>query len=396
MADQDRRGYDDDYRQRGNRDWTDRAADEMRTWVGDDEARRRRQQDEQREGQDRQRSWRDQGDGSVERYRGDSDRSYYAQGGPGGPSRRQGQSQDESHRNGPYSQDGERQYGQYPSRQYGSASDRDRGYSDSYGGSYGGGSFAREDEQRYGSNRGGWGTGQDRSWGNGQNQNRQDSEPSWGSSGSYGRSQGAGSFGGGRASGRDNYGTDRGQGGAAWSTGGGYGGATSFGSPGGGWAGDAPSGGPGMRESYSGRGPKGYQRSDDRIREDVSDRLEQDHGVDASDITVEVQHGEVTLSGTITSRDQKRRAEDCAESVSGVREVINNLRASRYDSRGPTATAAEASSSLLGLGGQPSREDEEKPVTAATGKASDGTPQGTQKAGTKPRTGSPGTPSLSA
>ena len=81
--------------------------------------------------------------------------------------------------------------------------------------------------------------------------------------------------------------------------------------------------------SFSGRGPKGYQRSDERIREDVCDRLADDPMIDASDIEVIVKNAEVTLSGTVRERDDKRRSEDSAENVSGVREVHNNLRVNR-------------------------------------------------------------------
>jgi hypothetical protein len=77
---------------------------------------------------------------------------------------------------------------------------------------------------------------------------------------------------------------------------------------------------------HRGRGPKGYQRSDERIRDDVSDRLTDDPHIDASDIEVAVQNREVTLSGTVSSRFEKRHAEDIAESVSGVAHVQNNLR----------------------------------------------------------------------
>ena len=80
------------------------------------------------------------------------------------------------------------------------------------------------------------------------------------------------------------------------------------------------------REDYTGRGPKNYRRPDERILEDVSDRLTDDAMVDATEITVEVKEGEVTLTGTVRDRDQKRRAEDLAERVSGVRDVINGLR----------------------------------------------------------------------
>jgi osmotically-inducible protein OsmY len=76
---------------------------------------------------------------------------------------------------------------------------------------------------------------------------------------------------------------------------------------------------------HRGKGPKGYSRSDDRIREDVSDRLSDDDYVDASDIDVQVNNSEVILSGTVDSREAKRRAEDIAERISGVRNVENRL-----------------------------------------------------------------------
>lgn len=79
------------------------------------------------------------------------------------------------------------------------------------------------------------------------------------------------------------------------------------------------------RGSFRGRGPKGYVRPDDRIREDVCDRLTDDPAIDASNIEVQVGGGEVTLSGTVDSRDEKRRAEDAIDSVSGLRDVRNML-----------------------------------------------------------------------
>lgn len=96
------------------------------------------------------------------------------------------------------------------------------------------------------------------------------------------------------------------------------------------------------RSNY-GRGPKGYTRSDERIRDDVSDRLTDDWLVDASEIEVSVSSGEVTLTGFVDTRDAKRRAEDCAEEVSGVRHVQNNLRIqSRGDPSVPVAAAYSA------------------------------------------------------
>ena len=54
-----------------------------------------------------------------------------------------------------------------------------------------------------------------------------------------------------------------------------------------------------------------------------------DDSLDPSDITIQVTQGEVTLTGTVHSRYQKRRAEDLAEGSSGVRDVTNNIRVAR-------------------------------------------------------------------
>jgi osmotically-inducible protein OsmY len=77
---------------------------------------------------------------------------------------------------------------------------------------------------------------------------------------------------------------------------------------------------------YRGVGPKDYVRSDERIRELVCDDLSDDEWLDASRIEVTVKDGEVTLSGSVASRDAKRLAEDLAEHAGGVKHVQNNLR----------------------------------------------------------------------
>jgi len=83
-----------------------------------------------------------------------------------------------------------------------------------------------------------------------------------------------------------------------------------------------------------GRGPKNYQRSDERIKEDINDRLSDDWFIDASEIDVTVTNGEVTLTGTVDDRSTKRRAEDIAEAVSGVKHVENRLRVGSTQSQG--------------------------------------------------------------
>jgi hypothetical protein len=77
---------------------------------------------------------------------------------------------------------------------------------------------------------------------------------------------------------------------------------------------------------FRGRGPKGFRRSDERLREDASEALARHGDVDASEIELRVAEGEVTLDGTVPDRRTKWLAEDCVLAVSGVRDVQNNLR----------------------------------------------------------------------
>jgi osmotically-inducible protein OsmY len=88
-------------------------------------------------------------------------------------------------------------------------------------------------------------------------------------------------------------------------------------------------GGPGRPPTavdFRGRGPRGYQRSDERVREDACELLTDDEQIDASNIEVAVQGGDVTLSGGVNSRAEKRRAEDLLAELSGVNDVHNRLR----------------------------------------------------------------------
>lgn len=85
----------------------------------------------------------------------------------------------------------------------------------------------------------------------------------------------------------------------------------------------------GPREHWAdhrGRGPKNYKRSDERIHDDVCQRLTDDPWLDASEVEVGVSAGEVTLTGSVESREAKRRAEDLAEDLAGVTNVKNDLR----------------------------------------------------------------------
>jgi osmotically-inducible protein OsmY len=81
----------------------------------------------------------------------------------------------------------------------------------------------------------------------------------------------------------------------------------------------------GTRDEYQGHGPRGYQRSPDRIREEVCEALTDDAAIDACDIEVTVEGGDVILSGSVPTRDMKRLAETAAERIQGVVQVRNGL-----------------------------------------------------------------------
>jgi osmotically-inducible protein OsmY len=114
------------------------------------------------------------------------------------------------------------------------------------------------------------------------------------------------------------------------------------------------------RDERWGRGPKGYQRSDTRIHEEVCDRLTYSN-VDAEHIEVTVSNGEVTLSGSVRDRWDKRRAEDLAEEIAGVRDVHNSIRVARPE-RGigqSDASASDQPGTVLGV--NPTADDTTNP-----------------------------------
>ena len=97
---------------------------------------------------------------------------------------------------------------------------------------------------------------------------------------------------------------------------------------------------PGDAVDHSGKGPRGWRRSDERICEDVNVALYRDPNIDAGDIEVRVVDCEVILTGTVADKFAKRMAEDIAESVFGVTDVQNLLRVKRE------GEGAEASSAI--------------------------------------------------
>jgi hypothetical protein len=79
-----------------------------------------------------------------------------------------------------------------------------------------------------------------------------------------------------------------------------------------------------------GKGPKGYARSDERVLDDVHERLAYGY-LDASEVEVSVKAGEVTLRGLVGSKADKWLAEDILEDVPGVRGLNNRLKVKQGD-----------------------------------------------------------------
>lgn len=234
-----------------------------------------------------------------------------------------------------YGEGGRGGEGRYEGGQFGQG-----GYGQSYGQSYGQGGYGQDFGQgMYGQGQfgqGGYGQGYGQGiYGQGQSQFGQ-GQYGQTSAGQYGQGYGQGQFGQGQSGqtiggqygqGQGLYGQGQLQGQGAYGQGATGGRTSLFGR-----------GGRGLR----GTGPKGYQRSDERVREDVNDRLTDDDDLDATHIDVSVRACEVTLSGTVEDREDKRRAEDIAHSVSGVKNVQNNLRIEpkQAGQRGQTETGA--------------------------------------------------------
>ena len=278
---------------RGERGTFEQAGDEVRSWFGDDDAEQRRRNDQGRYGQDNYENESERlntrgGYGRENDYsRGYSNRSsdydrsgISARGSERGAGYGYSRRGYENERYGNDTEFGNRSY--HSGRYTGGGTWSNRGYeSGLYGSNYPGQSYGN-----YGASEYGGGT----------------------ESGSYGSMSTQGY----NSSGVEQQGYNYGNQGSNWNQGG--------------LSANQAETGQSRWGQYSGRGPQGYQRSDQRIEEDVNEHLTHHGGVDASNIQVTVKDGEVTLSGSVNSRFEKRVAEDVAEACSGVKEVHNQLR----------------------------------------------------------------------
>jgi len=77
--------------------------------------------------------------------------------------------------------------------------------------------------------------------------------------------------------------------------------------------------------AHAGKGPRGWNQRDDRLIEEVSERLMEDRLLDARDIAVEANSGAVTLTGSVPGASDIVHAEMLARGTAGVTAVLNQL-----------------------------------------------------------------------
>jgi osmotically-inducible protein OsmY len=82
--------------------------------------------------------------------------------------------------------------------------------------------------------------------------------------------------------------------------------------------------------------PKGHMLTDQRIREDICERLSRPPSrfdaaefdvqpLEVSDVTVEVEGGKVTLQGTVSDRRVKHYIEELVDACPGVQDIENRI-----------------------------------------------------------------------
>ena len=176
-----------------------------------------------------------------------------------------------------------------------------------------------------------------------------------GTSGRYGGSQQDWQSGSMTSSYESGYGSGSGYGSSDYGSGG-YGSGGGYGSSGSGGYGSSGSSGLTNwgRGAHRGKGPKGYERSDDRLKEVICERLSDDPDIDASEISINVTSGTVRLTGTVDSRQEKYSVEEMIANCSGVKDVDNQLRV--QSGRSQSGQSQRDTSSGYGTSGASSQE----------------------------------------
>jgi len=116
----------------------------------------------------------------------------------------------------------------------------------------------------------------------------------------------------------------------------------------------------GYQRSYRGLGPQTYKRPDDRIRDDIYEKLTDNDRIDARGIMVDVNQGNVTLTGTVPERQMRYAAEDLVESCMGVANINNQLKVQQESSSASSLSGSSSASSGTSTGSSATESAESK------------------------------------
>ena len=129
------------------------------------------------------------------------------------------------------------------------------------------------------------------------------------------------------------------------------------------------------------RGPKGYERSDERLKEDISERMYANEDFDVSDVTIEVAKGVVTLDGNVADRYSKYMIEEMVDSIPGVKDVDNRLRIRRGDESRWSGETGPSESSMSGTGSRSSSSGSDTSSSGRSSRSESGSGSGSSSTG---------------
>ena len=64
---------------------------------------------------------------------------------------------------------------------------------------------------------------------------------------------------------------------------------------------------------------------DEELKASILQALEEDIHIETSNISVDVNYGEVTIAGNVPNRTMMRAVVDCIDGISGVKKIVNEL-----------------------------------------------------------------------
>jgi len=93
---------------------------------------------------------------------------------------------------------------------------------------------------------------------------------------------------------------------------------------------------PSSQGGHRGKGPMNFAYSDEKLRERICEMLADHDLIDPSNVDIQVKSGEVTITGTIEDRHQKRLIEDMVDNVPGVQDIHMSVKVDRNRSKAQT------------------------------------------------------------